>query len=120
MVTQVQQKNNHPLRLSPFNLQNPFTLKVDNSVFLGSVTTGRDPWIIEIGVGNRKMHFKIDTGADVTIIAEYVFNQAYGGNIPKQENAQKVIFDPGCVPLDVIGVSHMILQKERKHFMEQV
>lgn len=67
-----------------------------------------------------KMQFKINTGADVTIIPEYVFNQAFGGNTPKQENSKKVISDSGCVPLDVIGVSHVILQKESKHIMEQV
>ena len=35
--------------------------EVDDSVFLGFVTAGRNPWMVELGVGNRKIKFKIDT-----------------------------------------------------------
>lgn len=54
-------------------------------------------------------------GADVTIIPEHVFNQAYERNNPKLENAKIITFDPVCVPVD-FSVTH---QKGRKHITEQ-
>lgn len=49
----------------------------------------------------RRVKFKIDTGADVTVIPDKVFNQIYGNNAPKFAEATKIICGPECVPLDV-------------------
>lgn len=36
--------------------------EVNSSVFLRSVTAGGDPWMIELGVGKKKVQFKIEMG----------------------------------------------------------
>lgn len=63
--------------------------EVDSSVFLGSVTASRDPWMT---TWSRQSEGAIENrfgGADVTIIQEYMFNQAYEGNILKLEIDKK-------------------------------
>lgn len=40
----------------------------DAPVFLGSVDAGSDPWYADLTIRNHKVRFKIDTGADVSVI----------------------------------------------------
>lgn len=51
--------------------------KEDDSIFLGTTTAGGDPWMIQ--VMDRNVKFKIDTGADVTVIPDNVFNHIFAG-----------------------------------------
>ena len=40
----------------------------DTSLSLGTVDAGTDPWYSDLNIGNHKFRFKIDTGANLTVI----------------------------------------------------
>lgn len=62
----------------------------DESLFLGTVAVaGQDPWTVNLLLSNKKVQFKIDTGADVTVIPDYVFNAVYPKNRPSLHKATK-------------------------------
>ena len=63
--------------------------------------------MVELGVGHRKIKFKIVTEVDVTVIPENISNQAYGGNAPKLDKAKKSNTCPGSISLEVMGVSYI-------------
>lgn len=45
----------------------------DAPLFLGSVDAGLDPWYADLTVRNHKVRFKIDTGADVSVIPAKIY-----------------------------------------------
>ena len=51
----------------------------DNGLIIGIVGVGKDPWSVEIQIRNVNVKFKIDTGADVTVIPENVYKGIYRG-----------------------------------------
>lgn len=54
------------------------------------------------------MKFKIDTGADVTVLPEAVFQKIYRDNLAMLQNATKSLLGPGRSPLDVVGVARLL------------
>ena len=50
----------------------------DNDNFLGAITTQQQTqWIMELRVNNVPVHFKIDTGAEVSAISEATFHHLW-------------------------------------------
>ena len=78
--------------------------------FLGELTTGSlgeikkdfngSPWIVNVNVGGVPVPFKIDTGADVTVISEKDFLKF--GNYPL-EVPDRNLYGPGKTKLNVEG-----------------
>lgn len=92
----------------------------DSSLFLGSVSADKeDPWTVNLLLRNRKVQFKIDTGADVTVIPDYVFNTVYGKGKPSLQRATKPL-GPSGAPLDVLGTTDIRLQRGEKSTVEEV
>lgn len=93
----------------------------DPGIFLGTVVAGGDPWLIDIKIKDCEVQFKIDTGADVTVMPDHVFHKIFKeGNKPALQRVTKPLLGPGCSPLSVIGVSNMLLLKGDKHILEDV
>ena len=92
----------------------------DESLFLGTVTAGKDPWTVNLLVNNKKVQFKIDTGADVTVIPHYVFDAAYSQNKPCLHKVTKSLLGPGGTPLDVLGATNIRLQRGERETVEEV
>ena len=90
----------------------------DESLFLGTVTTGKDPWTVNLTLKNKKVRFKIDTSADVTVIPDYVFNAVYTSNKPSPHKAPKPLLGPGGAPLDVLGATDILLRRGEKETVE--
>ena len=62
------------------------TVHVDSDVFLGTIHSDMDaisaegiPWTTNITLNNRNLEFKIETGANVTIIPEADYRKDQGG-----------------------------------------
>ena len=71
-----------------------------SSLFLGEVITAvkSDPWIVKIEVEGKPVQFKIDTGADVTVIPSKFLE---GHRV--LQNPNRVLYGPGQNPLPVKG-----------------
>ncbi len=93
----------------------------DPGIFLGTVMAEGDPWLIDIKIKDCEVQFKIDTDADVTIMPDHVFHEIFKDEKkPALQRVTKPLLGPGCSPLNVIGVSNMLLQKGDKHTLEEV
>lgn len=83
-----------------------------NGLFLGSVEAGTNPWSVDLEIRNQKVRFKIDTGADVSVIPHQTYTAIMG---PDGERAlaqtDKPLFGPGGGCLSVAGVTKETLKK---------
>ena len=76
------------------------TIDVEHLGAVDSETSASLPWTILLKVRQVQIRFKIDTGADVTVISEAVYGQL--GNPPLTKCTKK-LFGPGKKQLNVIG-----------------
>ena len=59
----------------------------EEEVFLGTVTAVTDtigtssPWVVKVKLNDQELHFKVDTGADVTVIPEAMYCQERDGEL---------------------------------------
>jgi len=53
--------------------------------FIGTVTAdavgANIPWIVDVQLNGQKLEFKVDTGADVTVVPECVYSQERDGEL---------------------------------------
>lgn len=47
----------------------------EEDIFLGTVDTGKQAWTVDIKIRDTNVTFKIDTGADITVVPEQVYRQ---------------------------------------------
>ncbi|KAL6455308.1 hypothetical protein MHYP_G00362590 [Metynnis hypsauchen] len=90
----------------------------EDAVFLGCITTEGDPWRVNIKVHNSNVTFKIDTGADVTVLPQSDFQKIFRKNPPLVNKATKPLLGPGRSPLDVVGVARLLLRRGERKVME--
>lgn len=82
----------------------------DQLLLLGEVTSstvqsiedqnGHEPWMIKLQLEGTEVTFKIDTGADVTVVSESVFKKC---KMTSLEIADKILHGPGQSVLKVKG-----------------
>lgn len=93
----------------------------EDAMFLGSVTTDSEPWMVDIDINDKSVLFKIDAGADVTVVPNTVFDEIYRDSSPPTlQKAIMPLLGPGRSPLDVVGVMELLLRKGEKEVMEDV
>ena len=83
--------------------------------FLGSIHDKKasDQWLITLQLGNTKVKFRIDTGADETVIPDHVYNELQDVNPLKE--ADKKLFGVGSKNvLPVVGMFTAVLQWKNK------
>ena len=61
----------------------------DDAIFLGSITANGEPWTVSIGIHDSSVTFKIDTGADVTVLPHAVFLEIYRRTIHQYSDKQQ-------------------------------
>ena len=91
-----------------------------DAIFLGSITIDGDPWMVNIDVHDSSVTFKIDTGADVTVLPHDVFQRTFKDNPPELRKALRPLLGPGKTPLDVVGVTKLLLRRGEKVEMEDI
>lgn len=89
-------------------------------IFLGTIDAGKQAWTVYIMIRDTNVKFKIDTGADVTVIPERVYRQICGGASSSLTPGNKALFGPGHTPLSVVGVAREVLHCGDKHTTEDV
>jgi len=81
----------------------------DDGEFLGTVTAqvqnftgkvGTDPWIVKLLLNGSPVQFKINTGADVSVLPESTFKQVSGITLQK---ASRSLSGSSQQPLQVCG-----------------
>ena len=82
--------------------------------FLGSIETdaGREvPWMVDVEIGNGTLQFKLDTGADVTVVPERLYNETMHGRISPSD---KILHGPADMKIPVMGKIHTTLSVNKK------
>lgn len=80
----------------------------EQSFFLGSVFTNNQAWTADIQVRDTKMTFKLETGADVTAIADTDLDKLFSkAEMPVLQQPEKPLLGPGRTSLDVTGFTKL-------------
>lgn len=89
-----------------------------NNSFIGIVEDGENgSWNTKLKVRHIYISFKIDTGADVTVISENVFKSL---KIPKLQKTNRKLFGPGNKQLNVLGTFTETLSNKSYMTAEQI
>ena len=98
----------------------------DDGEFLGTVTAqvqtftgkvGTDPWMVELLLNGSPVQFKIDTGADVSVIPESTFKRLSGITL---QQASRSLSGPSQQPLQVCGQFTAILSQGATAVEEEI
>ena len=93
----------------------------EESFFLGTLDAGKDPWTVQLQVRQKKVCFKIDTGADVTALPAKVYHDITGGaDVKRLAVSMRPLFGPGGNVLSVIGVARETLRRGKKTATEDI
>ena len=88
------------------------------SAVLSSISSNSDePWIIDLKVGQGFIRFKIDCGADVTVISEDMYLKI--GKLPLEKSSKR-LYGPGNVPLKVMGSFTAKLETNASSAVERI
>ena len=73
-----------------------------DAIFLDSLTSSNlhDAWYVDVAVNGQVVHFKIDTGADATVIPASLFNDNMKANL---QGVDRCLYGPNISKLDVAG-----------------
>ena len=82
--------------------------------FLGTVTSSKDQaWSVNVRLQGKESLFKIDTGAEVTVISEKVYDTL---EKTKLEKPSEVLYGPAHQPYEVLGqFSGNLVHREHSH-----
>lgn len=93
----------------------------EQNFFLGSISTNSQAWTAVIRVKDTELNFKLDTGADVTAIADTDLVRLFSKDeMPVLQQPEKALLGPGRTPLDVIGFTMLQLRYGKKQMTEKV
>ena len=73
--------------------------EVEDYGFLEVNSNDLEPWIINLKVKDTDIQFKIDTGADLSVVPKYVFKKLKNIKLVK---ADTILFGPGQKQLQVL------------------
>ncbi|KAI4874700.1 hypothetical protein NFI96_001267 [Prochilodus magdalenae] len=87
--------------------------------FLGTVNTepADAPWLIKVKADDNEVLFKVDTGADVTVVPEELYRR---GKFSRLENITKILHGPGQEALTVVGMFPAKLTVNRKSTTQDI
>lgn len=117
-------KNGHygkVCRSSTKSLNAVTTEEEEESFFLGTMDAGKDPWTVQLQVRQKKVCYKIDTGADVTALPAEVYHDITGGaDVKRLAASTRPLFGPGGNVLSVLGVAKETLRRGKKTATEDI
>ena len=90
-----------------------------DSAFLGALSSGQgSPWSTSLILNGQEMHFKLDTGAEVTAISEQAFEHFQGAIRLKE--ASRTLYGPAQHRLKVLGQFQATLSKDQKQTSQTI
>ena len=84
----------------------------EDSESINSVVENK--WLTELKVNGQDMEFRIDTGADVSVIPDRCFK-----NKESLKKTEKKLFGPGGTKIDVVGVFRATIEKDKSKKTDQ-
>ena len=96
---QVVCRSGKPISLITTNQGDAFIAAIHGQV--PTVDAGDNPWVVTISINESPVEFKIDTGADVSVISESTY-KALNREMSLMP-ASKSLTGPSCQPLNVCG-----------------
>lgn len=91
----------------------------DTPLFLCTVDTGTDPWYTDMTIRNHKIRFKIDTGADVSVMPAQTYYTITEKNTQLAKSDRRLI-GPNGTPLSVLGKYTESLCRGERVILEDV
>jgi len=90
-----------------------------NTIFseVAVVQGGSQPWTGVLDLNSSQTEFKIDTGADVTVIPEHVYNESRDGPL---SSTDRILCGPSRHSLQVLGKFLATLQKNQLKTNEEI
>ena len=90
-----------------------------SEAFLGIIDSNdpKQKWKLVVKIGQTAVEFKIDTGADVTVIPTSVYNQS---GLDSIISTKKKLFGPGQIELNVVGRLTTTLVNDRTTITDDV
>ena len=86
----------------------------DEHVFLGNINevndVNSDDWHTELLVDGKNVRFRIDTGADVTVVPDSYFK-----NTDKLQKTDKKLYGPGGSKIEVVGVHKASMETKKQN-----
>lgn len=91
----------------------------EEDAFLGVIHKDQsaDPWVVELYLNKQSTKFKIDTGADVTVILASVYKKSEHGSLKPSNRRLKGVHQQ---PLQVIGSFTGSLSHDNKETAEEI
>ncbi|XP_046396811.1 uncharacterized protein K02A2.6-like [Ischnura elegans] len=89
----------------------------DDHFFLGSISTGEEPWRVSLVIGNQEIPFKVDTGADVTVIGAELFKTLKGIQL---ENTTTFLRGPNRSRLQAKGKFRSLLRWKDRVYEDEI
>ena len=93
------------------------TINSESAVICSISSNSDEPWIIDLKVGQGFIRFKIDCGANVTVISEDMYLE--NGKIPLEKSSKR-LYGPGNVPLKVMGSFTAKLETNASSAVERI
>ncbi|KAJ8872719.1 hypothetical protein PR048_026333 [Dryococelus australis] len=90
------------------NWDQPMEENIDRIGLIGKEISS--PWRTEVNVGGQVIQFKIDTGADVTVVPEQVFGSRYSASDLEIKPVNTQLFGPCSSPLKIQGKSTTLIK----------
>lgn len=92
----------------------------EDYAFLGAIGTERneDIWSVDLTLNNSLVHFKIDTGADVTVIPESVYKKLKP--TPTLIRSSKTLFGPAHTTLPVLGCFMGVIKRGEESSSQEI
>ena len=87
--------------------------------FLGALNTGEaSSWSTSLMLNGQEVHFKLDTGAEVTAISEQAFKLFQGA--VRLKAASRILYGPAQQRLKVLGQFQATLNKDQKQSSQTI
>ena len=96
------------------------TDSLSDSFFLGNVSTGKEQWKVDLPILGRKINFKIDCGADVTILKKSVFEQIEPRHKPKLKVCNQSLITAGGTEIACDGYFKAKTKYNGRHYKEDI
>ena len=92
----------------------------EDYAFLGAIGSERnkDLWSLDLTLNNCLVRFKIDTGADVTVIPESVYKKLKP--TPALLQSSKTLFGPAHTILPVLGWFMGVIKREEESSLQEI